>query len=126
MLEVDHHYAWLAIGALILIADRARAEERERPPRLEGIDVSNWQGEIDWRRVARAGIEFAFIRASDGVDTPHEWFAVNFRGGRRSGLRRGAYQYFGAGQDASRLDPDARQGCVQAVNGSVTSFATAW
>ena len=33
---------------------------------LNGIDVSQWQGEIDWKEVKNAGIKFAMIRAGYG------------------------------------------------------------
>jgi GH25 family lysozyme M1 (1,4-beta-N-acetylmuramidase) len=38
------------------------------PKRLAGIDVSSYQGVIDWKRVRRAGVVFAFARISDGRD----------------------------------------------------------
>ncbi len=31
-----------------------------------GIDVSNWQGTVDWQRVRNAGIAFAYAKASEG------------------------------------------------------------
>ncbi|RWS01147.1 hypothetical protein B4U79_18596 [Dinothrombium tinctorium] len=34
---------------------------------LEGIDVSHWQGNINWSRVANSGIKFAFVKATEGV-----------------------------------------------------------
>jgi lysozyme len=78
----------------------ARAAKPRRPPLLEGIDVSRYQGEIDWRRVKQSGVVFAFIRVSDGSDTIDERFADNFRAAGKAGLRRGAYQFFRAGEDA--------------------------
>ena len=36
-------------------------------PTVEGIDVSKWQGTIDWDAVAADGIRFAFIRTTDGT-----------------------------------------------------------
>ncbi|HEX8953281.1 MAG TPA: glycoside hydrolase family 25 protein, partial [Polyangia bacterium] len=63
------------------------------------IDVSSWQGEIDWKRVRGAGIVFAFVRVSDGLDADPR-FAANFAAARRARVRRGAYQYFRAAQDA--------------------------
>ncbi|MBI2896880.1 MAG: hypothetical protein HYY06_25200 [Deltaproteobacteria bacterium] len=66
---------------------------------LEGIDVSKWQGEIDWDRVAGAGIRFAFIRATHGVDVIDEWFDENWRRAREVGIVRGAYQFYEASQD---------------------------
>ncbi len=67
--------------------------------RLAGIDVSKYQGEIDWPRVKAAGIVFAFARVSDGVNVLDERFADNFVAMKRNGIRRGAYQYFRASAD---------------------------
>jgi lysozyme len=66
---------------------------------LRGIDVSKWQGEIDWDAVKRDGIEFAFMRVSDGSDRPDPTFERNWAEAGRVGLARGAYQYFRPLQD---------------------------
>ena len=36
-------------------------------PEYDGIDVSNWQGNIDFRRVKEAGIDVVYIKASEGT-----------------------------------------------------------
>lgn len=60
---------------------------------LEGIDVSSWQGEIDWSRVAGSGKVFAWIRASFGT-TSDEHFAANWSGAMYlAGMSRGAYHF---------------------------------
>jgi lysozyme len=66
-----------------------------------GIDVSVYQGAVDWDAVAASGIEFAFARVSDGVGTPDSRFATNWTGMRAAGLARGAYQFFRASEDPS-------------------------
>ena len=58
--------------ALVGCADEPRVEEIGRAegaltvcadgPMIPGIDVSKWQGTIDWAKVRQAGVEFAFIR----------------------------------------------------------------
>jgi lysozyme len=73
-----------------------------RPPRPDcqpgpttaGIDVSYHQDAIDWPRVARAGIRFAFIRVADGATIRDVKFATNWAESRRAGLVRGAYLFF--------------------------------
>lgn len=65
----------------------------------EGIDVSKWQGEIDWDAVAGDGIRFAIIRVTHGTEVIDEWFDTNWRRAREVGITRGAYQYFEGGQD---------------------------
>ena len=32
-----------------------------------GVDVSNWNGKVDWNAVAAAGVEFAFAKTTEGV-----------------------------------------------------------
>lgn len=69
-------------------------------PTVEGIDVSKWQGEIDWDAVAGDGIGFAFIRTSHGLGILDEWYDFNWSEARRVGVRRGTYQYFSPADDA--------------------------
>jgi lysozyme len=67
--------------------------DRHRYP-LRGIDVSHYQGAIDWRAVARDDVAFAYIKASEGVDNRDTRFARNWRDAQRAGVRVGAYHYF--------------------------------
>ncbi len=59
-----------------------------------GIDVSHHQGPIAWRGVARGGIGFAFIKATEGVLTRDPRFGVNWNAAGDAGLLRGAYHFF--------------------------------
>jgi len=65
-----------------------------------GIDVSYYQGVIDWGRVKAAGNQFAFIRLSDGARFRDPKFSVNWDGAKAAGVIRGAYQFFRPGQSA--------------------------
>lgn len=63
-----------------------------------GIDVSVWQGEIDWSAVKAAGVEFAFIRVGyqndyDGENILDKRFADNIAGATAAGLPIGVYFY---------------------------------
>lgn len=61
-------------------------------PLIPGLDVSEFQGAIDWPRVRAAGRQFAFIRATDG--TYHDpRFAANWAGAKAAGIVRGAYHF---------------------------------
>ncbi|HWO18892.1 MAG TPA: GH25 family lysozyme [Kofleriaceae bacterium] len=68
-------------------------------PTVAGIDVSFHQGDIDWPAVRAGGVEFAFIRAADGVDRADPEFARNWGAAGAQGLLRGAYQFFRPAQD---------------------------
>ncbi len=63
---------------------------------LKGIDVSRYQGDINWEKVAADGVEFAFIRVgyrgySTGLLTVDEKFEENMVGALRSGVQVGVY-----------------------------------
>ena len=68
-------------------------------PTLSGIDVSYWQGDINWDQVAGSGISFAFIRVSDGIGTYDTDFQYNWSEAKRVGIVRGVYQFFRPSQD---------------------------
>lgn len=59
--------------------------------RVPGIDVSRWQGTIDWRKVAQAGYRFAFVRASIGDTYTDPSFFVNWKGAQNAGILVSAY-----------------------------------
>jgi len=61
---------------------------------VHGVDVSRWQGEIDWERLRSQGANFAYIKATDGGDHLDPLFRKNWRGAEAAGLRRGAYHFF--------------------------------
>jgi lysozyme len=60
---------------------------------LHGIDVSNWQGSVDWGGHARSGVAFAFAKATEGGDYTDRWFARNWDGMRESWIVCGAYHF---------------------------------
>ena len=64
-----------------------------------GIDVSKWQGNINWGSVAGDGVEFAIVRVSDGTTYIDEKFDQNWQGARDNGIVRGVYQFFRSDED---------------------------
>lgn len=64
--------------------------------KITGIDVSTWQGDIDWNKVKRNGIGYAIIRSSFGSPDPSQVdnrFEQNYKGAKAAGLPVGAYHY---------------------------------
>lgn len=86
--------AVLVALALVPPAQRARAGGPEA-----GIDVSSFQGSINWGGVASSGIAFAYMRAGEGCCTKDQTFQTNWAGAGANGLQRGAYLYFHPGED---------------------------
>lgn len=66
-----------------------------------GIDVSHYQGEIDWPAVKAAGHSFAFCKAADGAIGRDPLFLRNWHNMRAAGVIRGAYHYLRIQQNAA-------------------------
>lgn len=63
--------------------------------RLGGIDVSHYQGSINWREVARTGeVHYVYIKATEGAQLVDNTFLTNLRGARHAGLKVGAYHFY--------------------------------
>jgi GH25 family lysozyme M1 (1,4-beta-N-acetylmuramidase)/fibronectin type 3 domain-containing protein len=60
---------------------------------ISGIDVSKWQGTIDWTKVKNTGIEFAMLRASYGSSSTDPMFEINYSAAKENGIALGAYHY---------------------------------
>lgn len=63
---------------------------------MNGIDVSQWQGYIDFEAVKRAGIELVYIKASEGTDLVDPFFFRNYANASNAGLPVGFYHYLTA------------------------------
>ena len=74
---------------------------------VHGIDVSHYSCEIDWKaakqmRDQNAGVDFAFIRATRGIDFTDYRFEENWTEMHDAGIIRGAYHFFTFGDDAEQ------------------------
>jgi lysozyme len=65
---------------------------------VRGIDVSEFQGVVDWPQVRRAGYTFAYARALDGAHADPS-FATNYAGMRAAGITPGSYLELEPGED---------------------------
>lgn len=59
----------------------------------EGIDVSSWQGEIDFSQVKVSGIEVVYIKSSEGFRSVDSYFEQNYANAKNAGLKVGFYHY---------------------------------
>ena len=62
----------------------------------EGIDVSNWQGYIDYQKVKQSGIEVVYIKASQGSNLKDAYFDINYKNAKNNGLKVGFYHFLTA------------------------------
>lgn len=80
-------------------ASTKRIRELLRPIGTEGIDVSLYQGIIDWARVKASGKTFAFIKTTQGNNITDPKFDMNWSGAKAAGVLRGGYHYYKFGVD---------------------------
>ncbi len=81
-----------AAGGILLYAPHWHPSDRRFPQ--QGIDVSHHQGAIDWAALPAQGVDFAYIKASEGGDFRDRRFAGNWAGAQAAGIRCGAYHFF--------------------------------
>jgi lysozyme len=92
---------WLAVAALaagfIWWLTRTEAGDWHpstlRYPR-QGIDVSHYQGDIHWSQLPNTGVDFAYIKATEGGDYVDPTFATNWAGAKAVAIERGAYHFY--------------------------------
>lgn len=99
------------MGAGIAIHEGAQSDTSALPTPLDssggvqGIDVSHWQGSINWTSVHNAGIQFAWMKATEGTSSTDASFDTNYPNAYYAGVIRGAYHF---------ARPDISNGATQA------------
>ncbi|MET0358760.1 MAG: GH25 family lysozyme, partial [Pararhizobium sp.] len=61
---------------------------------IHGIDVSKWQGDIDWAAVKQSGVSFAFIKATEGKDVVDTRFEEYWPKARAAGIAYAPYHFY--------------------------------
>lgn len=61
---------------------------------IHGTDVSRHNKAIDWKKAKKAGIEFVFVKATEGKDDRDVKFQKYWNGAARAGVERGAYHFY--------------------------------
>lgn len=96
---------WLLIIALVVIgvvtpvillfcgAIHLNNPDPEKYP-IVGVDVSSYQGTIDWETLASQNVRFAYIKATGGSSVVDACFARNWADASETDLRIGAYHFF--------------------------------
>lgn len=74
---------------LLLLPKEAAPDQWE----VFGVDVSAYQGVVDWPVLAGQGVDFAFIKATEGSTLQDRQFSANWAGAAEAGVRAGAYHF---------------------------------
>lgn len=95
---------FIALGALCLLATLFAALVLRGTIRLNtpsradfpvwGVDVSHYQGDIDWETLAAQGVRFAYIKATEGSGHTDERFVENAQNAALAGVPAGGYHFF--------------------------------
>ncbi|MBL1065123.1 lysozyme [Streptomyces sp. 7-21] len=70
-----------------------------RPPQgspratVEGVDVSSWQGNVDWPALWDSGVRWAYVKATEGTSYKNPYFTQQYNGSYDIGMIRGAYHF---------------------------------
>lgn len=87
---------------------------------LKGIDVSSWQGKIDWNKVANYGMDFAILRITEAGNVIDGQFENNFAGCNKHKIPVGVYKYSYA-MTIAEIQSEARK-VVSVLNGRKIQF----
>lgn len=79
----------LVWNGIILLNGRSAAQFE-----IKGVDVSSYQGDIEWNILSSQNISFAFIKATEGSSHVDKNFAKNFEEAQKTSLAVGAYHFF--------------------------------
>ena len=109
-----------AAALLFLLAPGARVDAEAA---VKGIDVSGFQGNINWNAVANSGVQYAMIRLGNTTYGADSKFVQNVLGANAAGIRTGVYVYTYA-QNAAQAAADA-QYAVAAMANLPVSFPVA-
>ncbi|MCL2859101.1 MAG: glycoside hydrolase family 25 protein [Oscillospiraceae bacterium] len=66
---------------------------------VRGVDVSSYQGDIDWSILSKQNISFAYIKATEGSSFVDDKFQFNWDEANKTDLKVGAYHYFSYDSD---------------------------
>lgn len=95
-------------GPPLIAADEPRSDASQGVRELPGVDVSHWQGRIDWRATANDGIGVAYLKASESTGYVDPTYERNRDEATAAGILVGAYHFARPGRDGGSVEADAR------------------
>lgn len=119
MVAYRRSHGWLAGPLLVILGGLPTAPEAAAA-HLPGIDVSNYQGNVNWTSVKGAGISFAIAKATEGTTFTDAYINQNIAGMKKAGIVPGAYHFAHPGTDAT-TQANHFTSVVKAANGGTFS-----
>ena len=92
----DRHSAPVRVMAPHFSDSDPHPDIGNRPRRypVHGVDLSRWQSGVDWRLARGAGVNFAFVKATEGGDVFDPLFPSHWTHSAEAGVKRGAYHLY--------------------------------
>lgn len=78
---------------LTMLFTSVYATEASSSTIYQGIDVSQWQGDINYQKVAEDGIDVVYMKATEGTSYMDPYFETNYENAKQNGLKVGFYHY---------------------------------
>jgi len=85
---------YLILGILAFPLFAQKKHPAQKAYAIQGIDVSKWQGEINWKAVKKDQITFAFAKATQGIKWRDPMYKKNRKGMKKNKIVKGAYHFF--------------------------------
>ncbi len=73
---------------------------------VKGMDVSGWQGNVNWSSAYANGARFAYVKATEGTSYINPYFAQQYNGSYNVGMIRGAYHFALPGNSSGSAQAD--------------------
>jgi GH25 family lysozyme M1 (1,4-beta-N-acetylmuramidase) len=83
----------LSVVATALVTLLASATANAAPAGLPGMDVSGYQGNVNWSAAYSNGARFAYVKATEGTSYTNPYFAQQYNGSYNVGMLRGSYHF---------------------------------
>ncbi len=97
--------AYLGMGVIAHDGQGSQSSRQPRVEQTEGVDVSSYQGNVDWATLWNSGVRWAYTKATEGTYYQNDYFAQQYNGSYDVGMIRGSYHF---------ATPDTTSGATQA------------
>lgn len=94
----------VVIATLMILPMNVMATTASSGQIYQGIDVSNWQGYIDYNQVKNDGIDIVYIKASQGNNIVDSYFKINYNNAKANGLKVGLYHFLTATSETEAVE----------------------
>lgn len=94
----------LAVFLMLFLSSTCFALSPSSDTIYEGIDVSDWQGNINYSEVKASGIDIVYIKASQGTNITDPYFKTNYNNAKMNDLKVGLYHFLTARTEEEAIE----------------------